>query len=112
MRTTPPTLRDNNVRTSEWSRLLQRSGDRANARCNETGAGPPPRTAFCIAGAARSFAAPLMQVALWNHLIRACNLRVTSNPLVRQRHSPDSRSLRVPTETQMHPLIHPRSFSY
>ena len=81
MRTTPPTLRDNNVRTSEWSRLLQRSGDRANARCNETGAGPPPRTAFCIAGAARSFSAPLMQAALWNHLIRACNLHVTSNLL-------------------------------
>ena len=53
-----------------WLTDLQRSGDVAGQRCaNETS--PPPHTAFCIAGAARSFAAPLIQEALWHHLVRA-----------------------------------------
>ena len=51
-----------------WAEALQRSGDAAAARCVQREA---PSTAFCIAGAARSFAAPLVQEALLHHLVRA-----------------------------------------
>ena len=59
---------------STWADGLQRSGDTAARRCDNTTSNSrrqPPRTAFCIAGAARTFTVPLVQAALWHHLVRA-----------------------------------------
>ena len=53
-----------------WAVALERSGDVAAQRCNGTSA-KAPRTAFCITGAARAFTAPIVQLALHQHLIRA-----------------------------------------
>ena len=57
-----------------WADNLERSGAIAALRCaNHSKAAnrTAPRVAFCIAGAARSFAAPLVQKALRQHLIQA-----------------------------------------
>ena len=54
-----------------WSTELQRSGAHAARRCAQHRKRAAPLTAFCIAGAARSFAAPLVQSSLRHHLVGA-----------------------------------------
>ena len=62
---------------TDWRATLGRSGDMAARRCDGVNE-PPPRTAFCIAGAARSFGTSLVQTALRHHLIRGYGAASTS----------------------------------